>query len=429
MGLGAALVSVLLLWAFQNGDWAETKSLSWAVQDTALGFSPAPVVAVRCKNDRLVVSVDRDLFGTGRLVQASELTLGPAACVPVFSDPLSERIIFEAALHECGSKLQMTPDSLIYNTMIRYAPSPSQSPLVLRSSSVSVPIQCKYPRRDNVSSRAIRPTWVPFRSTLSQEQRLKFSLRLMEDDWSTGRSSSAFQLGDLIHIQADVYTGYHVPLRLFVDSCKATLTPDPASVPHYVVIDLNGCLVDGQSHDSSSSFVSPRPGQNVLRFMIDSFTFAQDARNEIYITCHLKVTATDQAPSPLNKACSYNLTADEWIPVEGPRDICSCCKMGTCTSFSSSRKRSLSDKERGNHSELEADLMLGPLLLYETGNGPTAGQDNSIGGIPEWPELLLGLSIGMAATVCLTICLILGSRRYKYPCSRNDKGYPHSEIK
>lgn len=75
----------------------------------------------------------------------------------------------------------------------------------------------------------------------------------------------------------------------------------------------------------------------MLRFRIDVFRFAGDARNlvrlrvslpaspkprqcpppvgpqlsplpfpQIYITCHLKVTPVDQAPDPLNKACSFN---------------------------------------------------------------------------------------------------------------------------
>nr|ALA55520.1 zona pellucida 3-a [Notamacropus rufogriseus] len=421
MTLGARLVSVLLLWALQGGDWAGTKVLSWVTQHPALGspFSPPPVVDVQCEDDRLVVSVNRDFFGTGQLVQAAELTLGPSACAPMPADPLNKRVIFEVGLHECGSELQMTPDSFIYSTVLHYTPNLSQSPVVLRSSPVSVPIQCQYPRRDNVSSRAILPTWVPFHSTLSREQRLKFSLRLMADDWSTERISSAFQLGDLIHIQAEVYSGYHVPLRLFVDRCTATLTPDPVSVPYHVIIDFNGCLVDGQSHDSSSIFISPRPGQNVLRFMVDSFRFAQDSRNEIYITCHLKVTTTDQVPSPLNKACSYNLTTDMWVPVEGPSDICTCCKTRTCTHLSSSRKRSLANQELGNPSELEADLMLGPLVLSEAENGPKLGEENNVGDIPEWPELLLLLMVGVAATVCLVLCLIVGSHKYRFPCSRN----------
>uniref|UniRef100_A0A4X2L2C4 Zona pellucida sperm-binding protein 3 n=1 Tax=Vombatus ursinus TaxID=29139 RepID=A0A4X2L2C4_VOMUR len=395
MGLGARLVSVLLLWTLQDGDWDETKALSWATQSPALGSlsSPPPVVEVQCEDDRLIVSVNRDFFRTGRLVWATKLTLGPLACAPVSSDPLSKRVIFEVGLHECGSELQVR----FHLRGLVDAPSLSQSPLVLRSSEVSVLIQCPYPRplslpsrREKVSSRAIRPTWVPFYSTLSRKQRFKFSLHLVVDDWSRERTSSAFQLGDLIHIQADVYTGYHAPLRLFVDSCIATLTPDPASVPYRVVIDFNGCLVDGQSWDSSSIFISPRPGQNVLRFMVDSFRFAQDSRNEIYITCHLKVTATDQAPKFRMNEMGGN--------------------KGTISSVS---------RLLGNPSELEADLMLGPLVLSEAENGPKSGQENNVGGVPEWPELLLGMTVGIAATVCLVLCLIIGSHKYRSLCSRN----------
>ena len=36
------------------------------------------------------------------------------------------------------------------------------------------------PRQGNVSSWAIQPTWVPFRTTVFSEEKLVFSLRLME---------------------------------------------------------------------------------------------------------------------------------------------------------------------------------------------------------------------------------------------------------
>ena len=97
------------------------------------------------------------------------------------------------------------------------------------------------------------------------------------------------------------------------------------------------CLVDGRSDDTSSTFITPRPREDMLRFRIDVFRFAGDTRNlvwlcvrppaspkpswcsppvgphlfplpspQIYITCHLKVTPVDQTPDPLNKACSFN---------------------------------------------------------------------------------------------------------------------------
>ncbi|XP_010076451.1 PREDICTED: zona pellucida sperm-binding protein 3-like, partial [Pterocles gutturalis] len=77
-----------------------------------------------------------------------------------------------------------------------------------------------------------------------------------------------------------------------------------------------------------SAFITPRPREDVLRFRIDVFRFAGDTRNLIYITCHLKVTPADQAPDPLNKACSFNKARNTWAPVEGTRDICSCCETG-----------------------------------------------------------------------------------------------------
>ncbi|NXP04987.1 ZP3 protein, partial [Thinocorus orbignyianus] len=230
------------------------------------------------------------------------------------------------------SSFQITPDSLIYKTSLSYKPSPSGNLLIVRTNPAVVPIECHYPRKGNVSSNGVRPTWAPFRSTLLSEERLTFSLSLMTDDWSTERLSNGFQLGESLHLQAEVASGGHVPLRLFVDDCVATLSPDRTSSPRYALIDLSGCLLDGRSDDSTSAFISPRLRQDMLRFTVDAFKFAGDDRNLIYITCHLKVSPADQAPTPLTKACSFNKASSLWAPVEGTGDICSCCETGNCAS-------------------------------------------------------------------------------------------------
>ncbi|XP_039347722.1 zona pellucida sperm-binding protein 3-like isoform X2 [Mauremys reevesii] len=335
-------------------------------------------VTVQCEEAQLVITVHRDLFGTGRLIKAADLSLGPAACQYTSLNAAENTVTFEAGLHECGSTLQMTPDSLVYSTSLNYNPTPASNPVILRTNPAVIPIECHYPRKDNVSSKAIKPTWVPFSSTLSAEERLGFSLRLMNDDWSAERPSNGFQLGEVMHIQADVNTGNHVALRLFVDSCVATLTPDRDSSPHYAVIDFNGCLVDGRSDDTTSAFISPRPRQDTLQFMVDVFKFAGDARNLIYITCHLKVTAAEQAPDPLNKACSFNKAGNIWSPVEGTRDICRCCETGNCgLAGQSGRVRPL-DRWPGRRfqrdvasrhgdplvGEAEADVVVGPLVIF-----------------------------------------------------------------
>ncbi|NWI71647.1 ZP3 protein, partial [Todus mexicanus] len=228
---------------------------------------------------QVVVTVHRDLFGTGRLVRAAELTLGLAACLPTIWRTTEPTVTFVAGLHECGSTLKVTPDALVYSTSLNYKPVPTGNPVIVRTTPAVVPIECHYPRRDNVSSNGVKPTWAPFRSTLSSEEKLPFSLHLMSDDWSTERDSTVFQLGEVLHFQAGVNTENHVPLRLFVDTCVATPTPERSSSPQYAFIDFSGCLVDGQLDDATSTFISPRPRQDVLQFAVDAFKFAGDFSN------------------------------------------------------------------------------------------------------------------------------------------------------
>ncbi|KAG6923891.1 zona pellucida sperm-binding protein 3, partial [Chelydra serpentina] len=212
----------------------------------------------------------------GRLIKATNLSLGPAACWYTSLNAAENMVTFAAGLHECSSTLQ-TPDSLVYSTNLSYNPTPASHPVILRTSPAVIPIECHYHRKDNVSSKAIKLTWVPLSSTLSLEERLSFSL--MNDDWSTERPFNGFQLGEVMHIQADVSTGNHVDLRLFVDSYVATLSPDRDSSPRYAVLDFNGCLVDGKSVDTPSAFISPRSREDTLQLMVDAFRFAGDASN------------------------------------------------------------------------------------------------------------------------------------------------------
>ncbi|NWR26143.1 ZP3 protein, partial [Emberiza fucata] len=275
-------------------------------------------VQVQCQEAQLVVTVHRDLFGTGRLVSAAELSLGPAACKHSRLDPARKTVTFSAGLHECGSTVQVTPDSLIYRTLLSYDPSPGTNPAIVRSDPAVIPIECHYPRSSRIPARipGIPGNPIPILGS--------------HPDWSAERDLSAFRLGDVLNIQAEVGAHSHVPLRLFVDSCVATLGPGAGTEPHYAIIDFNGCLVDGRSDATSSAFVTPRPRQDVLRFQIDAFRFAGDPRSLIYITCHLKVTPAEQSPDALNKACSFSKARNTWAPVEGTRDICSCCELGNC---------------------------------------------------------------------------------------------------
>nr|XP_020655516.1 zona pellucida sperm-binding protein 3-like isoform X1 [Pogona vitticeps] len=336
-------------------------------------------VKVRCDPYRVVVTVHRDLFGVGRLVAPTDLTLGLTPCLPVSFDAAADEVLFEAGLHQCGSSVQMTPDWLIYRMSLFYRPSLAANPVVVRTNAAEVPIECRYPRMDNVSSRAVKPTWAPFRSTVSAEARLGFSLRLMTDDWSAERRSTRFQLGDLLHLQADLRVENHLPLRLYVDSCVAVASLENPSAPQYAIVDSHGCLVDGKAKGVSSTFLSPRPRQEVLRFTVDAFRFAGNAGNLIYLKCHLKVTPAEQVPDASNKACSFRAASGAWLPVEGSGDICNCCETRDCSGgtlgeqprgivsprhqpWEISGQRSLT-VETDRH---EARLALGPIAIFDS---------------------------------------------------------------
>ncbi|KAJ1089113.1 hypothetical protein NDU88_002266 [Pleurodeles waltl] len=364
---------------------------------------PLQPVLVRCEEARMVVSVQRDLFGTGKLVQAADLKLGPSLCgyTTLGAD---NTVIFQVALQDCGNFLQVTEDSLIYSSTLSYNPTWSDgSRVITRTNPTSTVIQCIYPRSGNVSSNAIQPTWIPFSSTLSSEGSLLFSLKLMNDDWSAVRTSTTFHLGDVFNIEASVQPGNHAPLRVFVDSCVATLTPDRRSTPRYDLIKSNGCLVDGKLSDSSSAFTTPRLQQAKLQFTIDSFIFIGDSSSSIYITCNLKAIPSIRDPDSLNKACSYNKQNSSWFPVEGAFEICSCCDSSDCAAR---RKRNTRSKPANVYKEL---AVLGPLEILQQENIPSLMGDvtslRSADGVNTW--MVLGLTL-IASAIVVSL-MVLGA--------------------
>lgn len=58
-------------------------------------------------------------------------------------------------------------------------------------------------------------------------------------DWVFERAGGQYFLGDLIYIEATVTEFHHVPLRVFVDSCTASVHDSPNG-PTYTLIDNNG---------------------------------------------------------------------------------------------------------------------------------------------------------------------------------------------
>uniref|UniRef100_A0A669DW02 Zona pellucida sperm-binding protein 3 n=1 Tax=Oreochromis niloticus TaxID=8128 RepID=A0A669DW02_ORENI len=205
-------------------------------------------IKVICGDNSIRVEAKRDLLGIGVLVQTADVTLG--GCAATEEDPKAQILIFESELHGCGSQLLMSEEAFIYVFTLLYTPSPLGAvPSVTTGGELGF-VLCF--RKNDVSSDVLKPTWAPF----SPPSPFFFFLVLyLSDDWQFPRSSTQFFLGDMIKFEASVEQFHHVPLRVTVDSCVATVVPNVDTVPRYAFLGNNGCMFDGQLTGSSSRFL------------------------------------------------------------------------------------------------------------------------------------------------------------------------------
>ncbi|XP_073479483.1 zona pellucida sperm-binding protein 3-like [Aquarana catesbeiana] len=384
------------------------------------GSSP---ISIQCGEDNMVVNVKRDFYGIGKLVRSSDLSLGPRGCKPN-TQSTDTTVTFQINLQDCGNTVQMTQDWLIYTTNLTY--SPTSSIPIIRTNAAVVPIMCFYYRHSNVSSQAIRPTWVPFSTTVSLEERLSFSLVLMTEDWRGPRSSPIYQLGDILYIQASVDTRNQIAMILYVDRCVATISPDATSSPSYDIITDNGCLVDGTQADASSAFIAPRVQTNTLQFTVDAFRFLGNDASLIYLTCYLRAAAATQVPDPTNKACSYSKATNSWSAVEGPSSICQCCERpGTCSNPTGltaggrsrfGRPRAFGKRkalDEPNMEEGQSMTTLGPLLVIGPKQSDLAAAVMKEEAAPA--ELWWLVAVGCLSLLVVTVCTVFIVKSLKKP--------------
>uniref|UniRef100_A0AAQ4P178 Zona pellucida sperm-binding protein 3 n=1 Tax=Gasterosteus aculeatus aculeatus TaxID=481459 RepID=A0AAQ4P178_GASAC len=326
----------------------------------------ASSVSVDCREKIVHVEVKRDMFGTGQLINPADLTLGN--CAAVGEDTNAQVLIYEAQLQDCLSALRTTEDYIIYTFTMNYLPRPLGSSPVVRTSQAAVIAECHYPRKHNVSSLALHPAWRPFSAVRMAQEFLYFTLRLMIDDFQHERPSHQYFLGDIINIEATVRQFFHVPLRVYVESCVATLSADATSTPRYAFIDNNGCLLDARLTGSTSRFLA-RTVDNKLQFQLAAFKFHGAQSGLLYITCHLKASSAAHAIDTEHRACCWN---NGWYEAGGVFDVCGSCESGLGTQPPLNPKgipqfpgRKIRDVSKSEVLEWEGDVALGPINIAE----------------------------------------------------------------
>ncbi|KAK6479279.1 hypothetical protein HHUSO_G19987 [Huso huso] len=82
----------------------QTKPTPLSVQRADLSLLNS--VTLDCRKDAMVVTVNRDLFGIGYLVNSADLSVGSAGCSAAFSDSVANTVLFSIQLQDCGSTFQ-----------------------------------------------------------------------------------------------------------------------------------------------------------------------------------------------------------------------------------------------------------------------------------------------------------------------------------
>ncbi|XP_032378887.1 zona pellucida sperm-binding protein 3 [Etheostoma spectabile] len=311
--------------------------------------SAADSVSAICGENSVRVEAKKDLLGIGIPVQTADVSLG--GCPATGED--NRVIIFESELHGCGSELLMSEDSFTYAFTLLYTPSPLGGSKIIRTRDFQVSIECQYPRKHDVSSGLVDPTWNPFSFNLATEESLYFSLTLMTDDWKSPRPSEDFMLGDVLKFEVVVKQFHHSPLKVTVDYCVATVSQSIDTVPRYAFLGNSGCMFDSQLTGSTSRFL-PRSQDDKLQFQMEAFRFQQDESGIIYITCGVKATLATAAVDATNKACSFS---NGWTEASGVNRACSCCD-ANCGAESQSL-------QTGTGAQWQMERAIGPISIKE----------------------------------------------------------------
>ncbi|XP_020567184.1 zona pellucida sperm-binding protein 3 isoform X2 [Oryzias latipes] len=352
---------------------------------------------IQCEENKMRITVQREFFRKTNTPFSPELIrLGwNSTCGPERPGTDTEVMVLSAGLQDCGTESRVDGDWLLYSNQLLLFPAilpTATGSVIVRGVTTVIPVECYYERKQKVIGEPLMPTWIPMTSSIRGFGLLRFSLRIMAgefilfspdfkttttttmshlsvflcssctDECASARSSSVFQQGEAVFLEAAVDSALHPPLTLYVDHCAATVQPDPLSELRYSFITKHGCLMDSVLPGSSSRFL-PRQRDDRLCFSVQAFRFRKTPVDQMFISCHLKAAPKRSHHSHLDKACFFHRATFSWRATDGNGAVCECCD-SDCLSLEG-------EENRGDSTSLqiggrfEADRTVGPLHTLE----------------------------------------------------------------
>ncbi|XP_053862026.1 zona pellucida sperm-binding protein 3-like isoform X2 [Malaclemys terrapin pileata] len=377
-------------------------------------LAPINSVLYECNKTSIHLAVKMDPLGNGLLLDPQLVHLG--SCLYSIKD-LQGFLHFQYHLKDCSFSRLTSGNMIEYFTDLVYRPSPGTGRRY--ATSFTERINCT-----DYEAGRLAPTYgSSVTGHLSASGVLKFTVTLMNVDFSAPSDSKVFFLGSQIHIEFSVQSSFHQPLQIFVDECTATPTPEFSKSPrNYSIIANHGCLVDGKV--ANSQFL-PRQTPEAIQLSLEAFEFA-GVDSDIYLHCQVLVWDPKVLMDPTRKACSFHRNTNRWELLDSPSlsSGCSCCD-SLCQATTSRHKR---DLEGSSKEGLVHAVVVGPLKVqkpsaktgsYAWDSNRSLAAQSVTGGKPSVmppPVGALLLEVALIAVVSLGFCLYNG--HHKRLCSR-----------
>ncbi|XP_051578455.1 zona pellucida protein C [Myxocyprinus asiaticus] len=176
-----------------------------------------------------------------------------------------------------------------------------------------------------------------------------FSIRIMTSSWRDLANTNVFHKGEQLYLQVSASPG--PGQQLYVLSCHASSSPDPADKPEVALIINKGCVA---SKESLVKFVYRR--SDVVNLVLRTSSLKS---SKVYLHC--TVSLSDLGLTSNTKFCNYNKLKSRWVDLGGKTSVCECCER-SCRSLS----------ERGDLLELTAVVSTGLLIIKDQQSEPQA---------------------------------------------------------